>query len=192
MLGSNPCQASLGSQHHQLCHRDLQVLIQNHMAPPHGPPARVLSPPFLPAVSLLHSSKLLRESSASLLHLAFQLPKLHGKGSPKASWFFLSWLLHLDLNPSTSLPLQPHFQLLPQSATPTSILVFFQLFWAAIAILGRHSNSGQAWPHGMEPIISKLLCRLCNQGELPPSYILGRSHSHPPGSKHGHSYLTYP
>ena len=29
--------------------------------------------PFLPAASLLHSSKLLRESSALLLHLAFQL-----------------------------------------------------------------------------------------------------------------------
>ena len=108
------------------------------MTPPHGPPARVLSPPFLPAVSLLHSSKLLRESSASLLHLAFQLPKLHGKGSPKASWFFLSWLLHLDLNPSTSLPLHPHFQLLPQSATPVTVPVFFQLFWAAVVSLGRH------------------------------------------------------
>ena len=36
------------------------------------------------------------------------------------------------------------------------------------------------------------LSRGCNQGELPPSYILGRSHSHLPCSKHGHSYLTYP
>ena len=32
----------------------------------------------------------------------------------------------------------------------------------------------------------------CNQGDLPPSYILGRSHSHFLGSKHGHSLLTYP
>ena len=32
--------------------------------------------PFLPAVCLLHSSKLLRGSSASPLHLAFRLPKL--------------------------------------------------------------------------------------------------------------------
>ena len=59
------------------------------------------------------------------------------------------------------------------------------------ALLGCHSKSGQVWPCGMESIISKLLCRLCNQGELPPSYIMGWSHSHPPGSKHGHSYLTY-
>ena len=74
--------------------------------------------PFLPAASLLHSSKLLRESSASQLHLAFGLPKLRGKGSPKATWFspyskaawsFLSWLLYLGLNPSTNLPLQLHF-----------------------------------------------------------------------------------
>ena len=43
----------------------------------------------------------------------------------------------------------------------------------------------------MEPIFSKLSGRHCNQGELPPSYILGGSDSHPPGSKRGHSYLTY-
>ena len=60
------------------------------------------------------------------------------------------------------------------------------------ALLGCHSKSGQVWPHGMEPIISKLSRRPCNQGELLPSPILGGIHSHPPGSKHGHSYLTYP
>ena len=60
------------------------------------------------------------------------------------------------------------------------------------ALPGCHSKSRQAWPHGVEPIISKLSCRHCNQGELPPSYMLGRSHSHPPGSKHGHRYLTHP
>ena len=41
------------------------------------------------------------------------------------------------------------------------------------ALLGCHSKSRQAWPHGMEPIISKLSHRHCNQGELLPSYILG-------------------
>ena len=137
-------QASLSSQHHQLCHQDLQFLIQNHMAPPHGPPARVLSPLSFPQ-HLLHSSKLLRESSASLLHLAFLLPKLHGKGRPsaKAMWFFLSWLLRMGLNPSASLPLQPHLQLLLQSVTPASIPMFFQLYWAAIVSLGRCSP--MAW-----------------------------------------------
>ena len=59
------------------------------------------------------------------------------------------------------------------------------------AFLGCHSKSGQAWPYGVEPIIFKLLCRLCNQGELPPSYILDGSNSHLPCSKHSHSYLTY-
>ena len=59
------------------------------------------------------------------------------------------------------------------------------------AVLGCHSKSGQVGPHGMELIISKLSHRHCNQGELLPSYILGGSHSQLPGSKHGHSYLTY-
>ena len=59
------------------------------------------------------------------------------------------------------------------------------------ALLGCYSKSGQVWPDGMEPIFSKLSHRLCNQGELLPSYILGGIHSHPPGSKHALSYLTY-
>ena len=37
------------------------------------------------------------------------------------------WLQRLGLNPSAHLPLQPHFRLLLQSATPASIPVFFQL-----------------------------------------------------------------
>ena len=48
------------------------------------------------------------------------------------------------------------------------------------ALLGCHSKSGQVWPHGVEPIFSKLSRRHCNQVELPPSYILGGNHSHPP------------
>ena len=41
---SNQCsagQVSCSPQHYHLCRRDLQFLIQNHMAPPHGSPARV-------------------------------------------------------------------------------------------------------------------------------------------------------
>ena len=60
------------------------------------------------------------------------------------------------------------------------------------ALLGCHCKSGQVWPHGMEPIISKLSRRPCNQGELLPSPILGGIWSHLPGSKQGHSYLPYP
>ena len=59
------------------------------------------------------------------------------------------------------------------------------------ALLSCHSKSGQVWPHGVEPIISTLSRRPCNQRELLPRPILGGSHSHPPGSKQGHSYLTY-
>ena len=59
------------------------------------------------------------------------------------------------------------------------------------ALLGCHSKSGQVWPHGMEPIISKLSGRPCNQGELRLSPTLGGIRFHPPGSKLGHSYLTY-
>ena len=57
------------------------------------------------------------------------LPKPHGPPS--------LWLPCLGLNLSTSLPLQPHFQLLLQSVTPASIPMFFQLYWAAIVSLGR-------------------------------------------------------
>ena len=75
--------------------------------------------------------------------------------------------------------------------TPPAISYTCQHSRILPALLGCHSKSGQAWSHGMEPVISKLSCRCCNQGELPPSYILGGSHSHLPGSKYGHSYLTY-
>ena len=43
--------------------------------------------PFLPTESLLHSSKLLRKSSASLLHPAFLLPKPCGEERPQTTWF---------------------------------------------------------------------------------------------------------
>ena len=41
------------------------------------------------------------------------------------------------------------------------------------ALLSCHSKSRQAWPCGVEPIISNLSRKLCNQEELPPSYIMG-------------------
>ena len=75
--------------------------------------------------------------------------------------------------------------------TPPTVSYICQYPRILPALLGCQSKSGQVWPHGMEPIISKLSRRPCNQGELPPSYTLGGSHSYPPGSKRGHSYLTY-
>ena len=75
--------------------------------------------------------------------------------------------------------------------TPPTISYTCQHSHILPALLGCHSKSGQVWPHGVEPIFSKLSRRCYNQGELPPSYILGGSHSYLPGSKHGHRYLTY-
>ena len=85
--------------------------------------------------------------------------------------------------------------------TPPTISYTCQHSCIIPALLGCHSKSGQVWPCGMEPIISKLSCRHCNQGELPPSYILGGSHFHPPGSKlfnismkpvKGYGYVKWP
>ena len=74
------------------------------------PSSKSPSTPFFPVASLLHSSKLLRESPVSLLHLAFWLPKLCGQGSPQTAWFpLLAWLPSLGLSPGTNLPLHPHF-----------------------------------------------------------------------------------
>ena len=76
--------------------------------------------------------------------------------------------------------------------TPPTISYTCQHSGFLPALLGCHSKSGQVWPCGTEPVFSKLSRRCCNLGELPPSYILGGSHSHSPGSKRGHSYLNYP
>ena len=105
-------------------------------------------------------------------------------------WFFSAqaagsqkdptWLPRLGLNPSANLLTPP---------TTGHSCHHSHIF---LALLGCHSKSRHVWPCGVEPIISKLLHRLCNQGELPPSYIMGQSHFYPPGLQHGHSCLTYP
>ena len=76
--------------------------------------------------------------------------------------------------------------------TPPIISYTCQYSQNFLGVMGCHGKLGQVWPLGVEPTISKLSCRCCNHGELPPSYILGRSHSHLHGSQHSHSYLTYP
>ena len=75
--------------------------------------------------------------------------------------------------------------------TPPTISYTCQHSLVLPALLGCQSKSGQVWPHGMEPIFSKLSHRCCIQGELLPSYISCGNHSHLPGSKLGHSHLTY-
>ena len=167
------------------CVTTMISLIQNHVAPSHGPPARVLSPLFFQAKSLL-------------------LPKLHGKKEqPKATWSTLSpkpWGPHSAKAACSSacMAAMPGFKSYHQSSsaapflTPPTISYTCQHSHILSALLGCHSKSGQVWPPGVEPIISKLSLRHCNQGELLPSHILGGSHFHLPGSKQGHSYLTYP
>ena len=128
-------QAAPRFRHHQLCCRHNLQLIQNHVAPSHGPPARVLSPFSFPARSLLLPKPVAKGSTLKLHEINFHQSRVFPK-SP-------SWLPLLGLNPSTNLPLQPHFRLLPQSVTPASILIFFQPFLAAILSPGRHSP--MAW-----------------------------------------------
>ena len=67
--------------------------------------------------------------------------------------------------------------------TPPTVSYTCQHSSIFLGFLGCYSKSGQVWPHGVEPIIPKLSHRCCNQRELPPSSILGWSHSHLPGSK---------
>ena len=115
--------------------------------------------------------------------------------SAKASW---SQLTPPKLHGPPLVWLLPGFKSQCQSSSaalfPTPPTISYTCRHSCIlpALLGCHSKSGQLWPHGMEPIISKLSHRPCNQGELLPSPILGGIWSHPPGSKHGHSYLTHP
>ena len=120
-----------GSQHHQLCGRCNLQLIQSRVAPSHGPPARVLSPLFFSAKSLLlpkprGKKKHSKTSWSSLLSFrtawSFFSPSPKPCGPPPTTLeprglFFTSephglfflWLPGLGLNPSAHLPLQPHF-----------------------------------------------------------------------------------
>ena len=111
--------------------------------------------------------------SCTLSHVAKgSTPKLRGPNSrpshvattysAKAMLSSLVGLPRLGLNPSTSRPLQPHFQLLLQSVTPASIPVFFQLYWAAIVSLGRCGPwcSGQSLPSSHAGSVTRRSCLL--------------------------------
>ena len=94
-----------GSWHHQLCGCCNLQLIQSHMAPSHGPPARILSPLFFPAKSLL-------------------LPKLHGKNEhPKTTW---SSLLSFRTAWSSSFPL--HSPIHSRTVWPP---IYFRTSWSS-------------------------------------------------------------
>ena len=110
-----------GSRHHQLGGCCNLQLIQSHVAPSHGPPARVLSPLFFQAKSLL-------------------LPKPRGKKKhPKTSWssllsFRTAWSSSFPLRTSWFSPLllQNHMALFlfPQNLMVPSI--YFRTMWPPI------------------------------------------------------------
>ena len=109
-----------------------------------GPPARVLSPLFFPALISCCLSHAAKRSTSKPHGPPSSPPKPPGPlFSFRTTWSSPSTAVVARLNPSAHLPLQPHFQLLLQSVTPASIPVFFQLYWAAVVSLGRCSP--MAW-----------------------------------------------
>ena len=135
-------------------------LVQNHAAPSHGPPARILSPLFFQAKSLLLPKP--RGKKPSIL-------KLHGPNFHQS---------HV-VSKSPSMAVVPGFNSQCQSSsaapflTPPTITYAFQHSHILSTLLGCHVKSGQVRHHGVELIISKLSHKGCIQGELPPSYIMG-------------------
>ena len=186
-----------GSWHHQLCDCCNLQLIQSHVAPSHGPPARVLSPLFFPAKSLLlpkpHGPSLsLRTAWSSSFYFRTSWPSFPFQNRLallthfRTTWSSPSMAAALGLNPSAHLPLQPHFRHLLQSVTPASIPVFFQLYWAAIVSPGRcgpmaWSQSSPSFHAG--PVTRGSCFPVPSWVEVTPI---------PLAQKHGHSYLTPP
>ena len=187
------------------------------MAPSHGPAARVLSPLFLWLQSLSCCLRRVAKGSTpkpcgplySPSEPCGPFPHFRTVWSSsfplRTSWFspIHSRTVRLPISfrtawSSLSMAAGPRFKSQRPSSfaapfpTPPTVSYTCQHPLILPAFLGCHSKSGQVWPHGLEPIISKLSRRPCNQGELLPSPTLGGSHSHLPGSKQGHSYLTHP
>ena len=115
-----------GSRHQQLCGCcDLQ-LIQNHAAPSHGPPARVLPPLFFPTKSLL-------------------LPKPRGKKKHSKTSWSSTLLQNLVVLFPISEPLGP----LPFPSEPRGSL-YFRTTWTSIYLLASEPRGspiyfGAAW-----------------------------------------------
>ena len=109
----------------------------------------------------------------------------------------VSSLLHSRMVSSSSMAAGPRFKSQHPSSfaapfpTPPTISYTCQHPRILPALLGFHSKSGQVWPHGMEPVVSSSHTGAVTRGSCFPVNILGGSHSHLPGSKHWHSYLTY-
>ena len=82
--------------------------------------------------------------------------------SAKAVWSSLVWLPHLGFkSPRQSSSAAPF-------PTPPTVGYTGLHSYILPALLGCHSKSRQAWPHGMEPIISTLSRRPCTRGSYFP------------------------
>ena len=105
------------------------------------------------------------------------LPKPRGSlsllFSPNTVWSSLPSLPKLR-GPLSGMAAPPGFKSQHQSSsaapflTPPTIGHSCQRSSIFPALLGCHSKSGQVWPHGMEPIFSRLSRRLCSQGSCFP------------------------
>ena len=151
----------------QLCrHHDLQ-LIQSHVAPSPGPPARVLSPLFFQAKSLL-------------------LPKAHGKREhPKATWSPLHMAAASGFKSQCQSSSAAPFLTPPTISYTCQHSLFFQLYWAAIVSLGRCGPMvwSQCSPSSHAGAVTRGSCfPVTSWVEATPI---------PPGLKQGHNYLTY-
>ena len=150
----------------------LSLLLQNHMA-------LFLSPQNLMVLSSLHQSCLIL---SLLLQNLVILPFTPEPCGPLFIYLRTTWPSSFPLRTSwfsPSMPAAPRFKSQCPSSfaapfvTPPTVSYTCQHPRILPALLGCHSKSGEVWPHGMEPIISKLSRRPCNQGELLPSPILG-------------------
>ena len=130
-----------------------------------------------------HMFLTLAQASGSPLGQSHMVPTYY---STKAAW------------PSPGMAATPGFKSQHQSSSaapfPTPPTISYTCQHSSIypAFLGCHSKSRKVWPNGMEPIISKLSRRPCNQGELLPSSILVKVTCIPLAQSGGHSYLTHP
>ena len=112
-----------GSRHHQLCGCCNLQLIQSHVAPSHGPPARALPPHFFPAKSLL-------------------LPKPRGK--KKHSKTTRSSLLSLRTLWSFS-PFQNHVVLFLSPQNLVFLSIYFRTMWPPIYFRAARSAPYLLW-----------------------------------------------
>ena len=127
-----------------------------------------------------HPFPSLKGLSHVLSHMAKGHPKIRGSPCMDAAPGFRS-----PHQPSSA----PPFPIPPTISYTCQNSIFFQLYWAAIVSLGRCGPV--AWSQSSPSSHTRAIMGV-GGGELPTIYFIGQSHSHPSGSRQGHSYLSYP